>query len=233
MEPTTQPAAPKDRRLPLLLGTFAVLVAMSNIGSFSAPALIRREPALLLALSSRMRHLLFAVPAGINPIAYAVVPVLRLSAAAVLCFVLGYWYGDRGAGWLERQLGDDKPATLRWIEKGMDRFGWLMVLLMPASNVVCALAGYRRMNPRRFVAFLLAGIAFRLAWIWVAAKQFESQLETALDWIDKYQWWLVAGFFGITLVQSFRRAARQAQTEAEDAEAQAALDAAAEELGNR
>ncbi len=205
----------------MLLGAFAVLVALTNIGSISAPTLVKRQPELLLALSSRMRHLLFAVPADVNPIAYALIPVVRLGAAAALCFALGYWYGDRGMGWLERQLGDDKPATLRWIETGVDKAGWLLVFFMPASNVVCALLGYRRMRPARFFAFVFAGIAFRLAWIWIAAKQFESELETALDWIEKYQWWLVGLFFAVTLVQSFRRAARQVEA-TEEAEIEAA-----------
>jgi membrane protein DedA with SNARE-associated domain len=115
-------------------------------------------------------------------------------------------------GWLEKQLGDNRPATLRWIERGVDRAGSLLVFLMPASNVVCVLVGFRRMRPGRFATFLLAGIAFRLVWIWIAAKQFESELKDALDWIEKYQWHLVIGFIGLTVAQSFRKAARQAST---------------------
>lgn len=217
----------KDRRLPILLGAFAVLVALTNIGSISAPTLVKKQPELLLALSSRMRHLLFAVPADVHPVAYALIPMVRLGAAATLCFALGYWYGDRGMGWLERQLGDDKPATLRWIEKGVDRAGWLLLFLMPASNVVCSLTGYRRMRPARFFTFMLSGIAFRLTWIWIAAKQFESELETALDWIEKYQWWLVGLFFAITLIQSFRRASRQVQGAEEEAVEQVEAELAA------
>ena len=205
---TIQPRR-RDRRLPLLIGGYAVLVALTNIGSIIAPTLVRHQPGLLLALSSRMRHLLFAVPAGINPFAYALIPLARLGSAAALCFTLGYLYGDHGMGWLERQLGDDKPATLRWIEKGVDRAGWLIVFLMPASNVVCALAGYRRIRPARFAAALVSGIVFRLVWIWIAAKQFESELVRALDWIERYQWPLVGAFFALTFIQSFRRAARQ------------------------
>lgn len=220
MEQAIEPRA-KDRRLPALLAGYGILVALTNIGSISAPTLVKDQPGLLLALSSRLRHLLFAVPAGIDPIAFALIPVARLGAAAALCFTLGYLYGDHGMRWLERQLGGDKPATLRWIEKGVDRAGWLMVFLMPASNVVCALAGYRRMDPRRFVMFLVGGIAFRLAWIWLAAKQFEDQLKVALDWIEKYQWYLVIGFTAITVLQSFRRASNQTATTTTDADADA------------
>ncbi len=193
-----------------------MLVVLTNIGSISAPSLVKEQPGLVLALSSRIRHLLFAVPAGIDPVAYAIIPVFRLGAAAALCFTLGFLYGDHGMRWLERQLGGDKPATLRWIEKGVDRAGWLMVFLMPASNVVCALVGYRKMSPRRFGVALVAGIAFRLVWIWAAAKRFEDELKDALDWIEKYQWYLVAGFMAITIVQSYRRAASQATADEVD-----------------
>ncbi len=112
-------------------------------------------------------------------------------------------------GWLERQLGNDRPAMLRWVEHGVDRAGWLMVLLMPASNIVCALTGYRRMDPRRFAIWLVIGIGIRLTWVWLAAKQFESELDRALDWIDQYQWPLVGAFFAITMIQSFRRNGRR------------------------
>jgi len=212
----------------VLLGGYAVLVALTNIGSITAPTLVRHQPGLLLGLSSRIRHLLFAVPAGINPVAYAVVPVVRITAAGLLCFALGYWYGERGMGWLERQLGDDKPASLRWIERGVDRAGWLMLFLMPGSNVVCALTGYRRMDPRKFLTSLVAGIAFRLAWVWIAAKQFESELKRALDWIEKYQWPLVVGFLVITVGQSFVKAARKASAEAADEQEEAAAELAAQ-----
>jgi hypothetical protein len=93
------------------------------------------------------------------------------------------------------------------MQRAADRFGPLLVVVMPGSNIVCALVGYRRMRPTVFAACLSVGIAIRLAWVWVAAKQFEAQLKSALDWIDQYQWWLVGGFFALTFLQSWRRAA--------------------------
>jgi membrane protein DedA with SNARE-associated domain len=79
---------------------------------------------------------------------------------------------------------------------------------MPGSNIVCALVGYRRMPVKTFVACLSAGIAFRLAWVWLAAKQFEDQLKTALSWIERYQWPLVVAFLVVTFAQSMRKAAK-------------------------
>jgi membrane protein DedA with SNARE-associated domain len=73
------------------------------------------------------------------------------------------------------------------------------------------------MHRRRFAAMLSLGIAVRLTWVWLAAKQFESELKTALDFIDRYQRWFVIGFLVLTIVPSVRRsiAAEKALREAE------------------
>ena len=93
--------------------------------------------------------------------------------------------------------------------------GALLVVLMPGSNIVCALVGYRRMRTAAFAACLSIGIVFRLAWVWIAAKIFEDQLTTILDWIERYQWWLVGAFMAITFLQSWRKASTR-PVEAED-----------------
>ncbi|HEY4333155.1 MAG TPA: hypothetical protein VGM78_11320 [Ilumatobacteraceae bacterium] len=198
--------AGRDARLAYLLAAFAALVACSQVGAIIFPTLIKRSPTLLLVLSSRMRHLLFAVPAGINPIAYSIAGFIRLSAAAWVCYALGYFYGDRGIGWIERQVNGDTPASFRWLQKAADRAGQPLVFLMPGSNIVCVLVGQRKMTPRTFGAWLSAGIAFRLIWLWIAARLFDHQLKTILNFIERYQWWLVAAFFVITVIQSARKA---------------------------
>jgi membrane protein DedA with SNARE-associated domain len=198
----------RDMRLAYLVAGFAALVACSQIGAIFFPTLIKRSPALLLALSSRMRHLLFAVPAGINPFAYSVVGFLRLSAAAWICYGLGYHYGDRGVSWLERQVQGDTPATFRWLQRAADRAGPLLLFFMPGSNIVCVLVGQRKMPKQRFALWLSLGIAFRLGWLWIAARLFDSELQKILKFIDKYQWYLVAAFFAITILQSARKAAK-------------------------
>ena len=197
----------RDRRLMLLVSGFATLVACSQVGAIIAPSLVKHSPALVLALSSRIRHLLFAVPADINPVAYSVIGFARIAIAAWLCFAVGSWYGDRGFRWLEHQVGGEPPATLRWLQRAASRAGGPLVFFMPGSNLVCALVGQRRMNLQRFALWSSLGIAFRLVWVWIAARLFDTQLKHALDWIEKYQWWLVAAFFLITIVQSARRAA--------------------------
>lgn len=195
-------------RLAYLVAAFAALVACSQVGAIIFPTLIKRSPALLLLLSSRMRHLLFAVPAGINPFAYSVVGFVRLSAAAWVCYGLGYYYGDRGVKWMERQVNGDTPATFRWLQRAADRAGPALTFFMPGSNIVCVLVGQRKMPKQRFAIWLSAGIVFRLIWLWIAAKIFDSQLKTILRFIEKYQWWLVGAFLVITIVQGAHKTAK-------------------------
>ncbi|HRE02407.1 MAG TPA: hypothetical protein PLV68_13975, partial [Ilumatobacteraceae bacterium] len=76
MEPV-RASSSTGRQAKLLLTAFGLLVVCTQVGAVLAPTLFDRSPALLLALSSRMRHLLLAVPAGINPVAYAVIGFVR------------------------------------------------------------------------------------------------------------------------------------------------------------
>ncbi len=187
------------------------MYAAANISSVLAPRLVKSRPELLIAGSSRIRHLLFVVPEqsdgqpGISAIAYSTIGFTRLMLAATVCFLLGRWYGARGFAWLDGQLGDQRPAALRWLERAADRVGWLLLLLMPGSNIVCALVGHRGMQPKRFFGFVSAGVVLRLVWVWLAAKQWEEQLKDILDWIGRYQWWLIGGFLALTVAQSMRR----------------------------
>jgi hypothetical protein len=67
------------------------------------------------------------------------------------------------------------------------------------------MAGHRRMSVRMFVPLLSLGIALKLAVIWAGGKLLEDQLEAMLDFITKYQWWLVGGLFGLSFLQSGRK----------------------------
>jgi membrane protein DedA with SNARE-associated domain len=201
------PPAPVARgRLAILLGLIAALVVASNVGTILAATLAKEHPAALLALSARNRHLLLAVAAGIGAVPYALVSFGRLVLPAVLLFLLGRWYGDRGLRWLERQAGGT-PATIRWVEKAFDRAGLPLVFFMPGSNLVCLLAGARRIASRTFAVVLAVGIVARLAFFWFLGKALQEPLERVLDWLTRYQWWVAGGFFILTMAQSFRRAA--------------------------
>ncbi len=200
------PPAPIQRgRLAVLLGVIAALLVASNVGTILSASLARDHPLALLALSARNRHLLLAVAAGIGAVPYALVSFARLVTPAVAFYLLGRWYGDRGLRWLERQAGGT-PATIRWVERAFDRAAVPILFLMPGSNLVCLLAGARQMTTRTFATVLASGILVRLVFFWFMGKAFQDPLETVLDWLTRYQWWVAGAFLVLTMAQSFRRA---------------------------
>jgi membrane protein DedA with SNARE-associated domain len=202
------------RRLVLLAG-LALYVA-GTIGSNIAPALIDDHPVTILALSSRNRNLLGSVP-FIDPLPYAVVGFLRVLAAGLVLYFIGRWYGAKGVRWVEGQVGE-VPATIRWTQRAIDRAGWPLVVLMPGSNIVCLMVGHRRYAVRPFAALLCLGIALKLVVLWVGGKLLEDQIRAFLDFIDRYQWWVVAGLFALTFLQSFSRVRKAAPEVIEELE---------------
>jgi membrane protein DedA with SNARE-associated domain len=195
-------------RLSTLLGVIGVLLVASNIGTVLSPTLVSEHPEALIALSARIRHLLLGVAAGIDAFPYFAIGFVRLLVPAVAFYLLGRWYGDAGLRWLEKQAGG-LPATIRWVEKAFLRVKEPLVVLMPGSNLVCLLAGVAKLTPRVFGTLLTIGIVIRLVVFWFLGKALEEPLGVVLDWIQRYQWWLVAGFMLLTFGQSFRKASAQ------------------------
>jgi hypothetical protein len=191
----------------MLLTVVGIHHGLAIAGTVFFAALVNRHPALLLVLSSRNRHLLLVVPAGISAVLYVVIPTLRIGLPAVAYYLLGAWYGERGLAWLEREAGG-RPSTIRWAEKLFDRVGAPLLLLAPASNIVQLLAGHRGMRPRVFGALLATGIALKLGFFWFLGETFERPLKTLLDWIQRYQWWIVAAFLVWSVIDSGRQVRR-------------------------
>lgn len=189
------------RKAVLALTSF--LFVIGTVGSNIGPALVDNHPLVVISLSSRNRNLFGSVP-YIGPTPFFVVGFVRLLMAAVALFLVGRWYGDRTIAWVERKV-DGLPAMYHWAERAVDRGGWLAVLLMPGSNIVCALVGHRRMEPRRFVGIAASGIVLRLGVLWVGGKAFEHQIRWFLSHIEKYQWWIVIGLFALSFLQSVAR----------------------------
>jgi membrane protein DedA with SNARE-associated domain len=197
--------------------TIAVgLYVTGTIGSNIAFAWMQDRPAAVLALSSRNRNLLGSVP-FIDPVAYAVIGFSRVMLVAVVLYLVGRWFGPRALGWVENQLGE-LPAIYRWAQSAIDRAGWLIVVLMPGSNLVCLLAGHRRMDVRRFAAAAAAGTVLKLVVLWIGGRIFEHQIRAFFDFIDGYQWWLVAAAFAVTFAQAGLRARKRPRLPAELAE---------------
>jgi membrane protein DedA with SNARE-associated domain len=203
-------------RLGTLLGLVAVLIVASNVGTILSATLVNDHPVVLIALSARIRHLLLAVAAGIDPAPYYLVGFVRLLVPAIAFYLLGRWYGDVGLRWLERQAGG-MPASIRWVEKAFAKFKAPLVLLMPGSNLVCLLAGSSRVAPRRYGWLLAIGIVARLVVLWFLGKALSDPLGVVLDFIQRYQWWIVGAFVLLTFVQSFRRAATAVSPERDEA----------------
>lgn len=193
---------PALARRAVLLGS-GVLLAAGTFGSNIGPAWVDERPELTLLLSSRNRNLFGSVP-YVDPRAYAVIGFVRVFLAGFVLFLLGRWYGRRAIEWTEGRIGE-LPSVYRWLQTGIDRAGWLLVLVMPGSNFVCLMAGHRRMPPVRFCILLAIGVAAKLVVLWIGGRIFEDQIRSFLDWIEDYQWWVVAGLFLLSFVQSAGR----------------------------
>ncbi|MBU6201386.1 MAG: hypothetical protein KJS90_05220 [Acidobacteria bacterium] len=187
----------------LVLWATSLLFVIGTIGSNIGPALVDERPRLVLLLSSRNRNLFGSVP-YIDPVWYSVIGFLRVLAAGVALYLVGRWYGQRAIGWVSDNVGE-LPAIYRWTERAVDRAGWLALLAMPGSNVVCLLVGHRGMPLRRFLPLICAGIVVKLAVLWAGGRAFEDQIRSFLSAIERYQWWVVIALFGVSLLQTTRR----------------------------
>jgi membrane protein DedA with SNARE-associated domain len=189
------------RKTVVTITTF--LFVIGTIGSNIGPALVDERPRLVLALSSRNRNLLGAVP-YVDQLSYWAIGFPRILAAGLALYLVGRWYGAKALGWVEGNVGE-LPAIYRWTERAVDKAGWLALLVMPASNVVCALLGHRRMRVQVFVPLICLGITIKLVVIWTLGKAVESQIEAFLDAIERYQWWVVGALFALSFFQSARK----------------------------
>ncbi len=180
------------------------LFVLGTIGSNIGPALVDERPELVLLLSSRNRNLFGSVP-YIDLLPYVLIGFVRVLAAAVALYFCGRYFGKKAVRWLEGQAGEP-PRIYVWLERAVDKMGVWAVIIFPGSNVVCLLVGHRGMKPRTFLIFVSIGIAIKLWVLRVLGRIFESEIRSFLDFIDKYQWWLVGGLFALSLLQGqFRR----------------------------
>jgi hypothetical protein len=61
------------------------------------------------------------------------------------------------------------------------------------------------MSPRTFFAFVIPGIITKLTILWIGGRIFEDQVRSFLNWIEDYQWWVVAGLFALSALQMRKR----------------------------
>lgn len=168
---------------------------------------INTDPEQVLILSSRNRYLALALAAGVPLLTYTAIAFVRIGAAFIVCHLIGRAYADRAIGWFKKYLGFNDESE-RAFNRGFDRAEWLLVPIFVGSNIVAALTGVRKTPPVKLVPLLIIGIIGRLILIWWLARTFEDQLVDLLEWIARYQWWVVAGSIGLVAlvnIKNFRR----------------------------
>jgi membrane protein DedA with SNARE-associated domain len=192
------------RRIPLawLLAPYAVTVVAAYIGDIIGPKLIGDHPLLQIVINPRNRWLLLAAP-QIDAVPFFVVGFLRLVLTDPIAFVLGWQYGDTAIRWAERKMGDDS-GMLRKVEGWFGKAAPLVIFIAP-SFYWCVLAGASRMKPRLFIALNVSGTIARLVLFRVAGDAFREELEDVLEWVQRYQWWLVGLSLLAVAVQVFRK----------------------------
>ena len=175
------------------------LFVLGTVGSNIGPALVDERPELVLLLSSRNRNLFASVPyIELGP--YVLIGFVRVLAAALALFYCGRFFGEKAVRWLEGQAGEP-PRIYVWLERAVDKLGVFAVVIFPGSNVVCLLVGHRGMKSRTFLTFVCVGIGIKLWVLRVFGRVFDTEIRSFLDFIDRYQWWLVVGLFAVSLLQ--------------------------------
>jgi membrane protein DedA with SNARE-associated domain len=165
---------------------FVGLVVCTNIANVGYASWANSRPELLIALSSRNRYLIGVVGAGISPFSYAVIATVRLTLAAAVCHFLGRAYGDKALRWFSRFLGMT-PESIDRFEQQYRTAEWVLIPIFVGSNIVFVLSGTVKTRWRRILPLLLAGIAGRLALLWWLAKQFESQVRSVTNFLQRWQ----------------------------------------------
>jgi membrane protein YqaA with SNARE-associated domain len=168
-----------------LAGFVALVVAGWVAGSVAARWAFSR-PEQLLMLSSRNRFLVMALANDIDPWSYAIIGTLRVGAAALVCHLIGRAFGDRAVTWFVRYLGIKRPQANQLVEQ-FDRIEIVLVPFFVGSNFIWAITGIARSSWYKLVVYFAVGVAARFALLWWLAARFESQLDTAMDFILRYQ----------------------------------------------
>jgi hypothetical protein len=203
----TQVATRPPTWAPLVLAAFVGLVIASNVASALWARWVEINPEGLLMLSSRNRYLALTLAAGVPLPSYVVIATIRITAAFVVCHLIGRAYGSTALGWFSKYLGVT-PESIDSFNRGFVKAEWALVPFFVGSNIVAALTGVRRTPPLRLAVLLAVGIAARLTLMWWLARAFESELVSFLDWLQRYQWWAVGLSIAVVVLINVRNLRR-------------------------
>jgi hypothetical protein len=188
---------------PLTLVAFVTLVVATNVATGVWARWVNTNPEGLLILSSRNRYLALTLAAGVPVATYALIATVRITAAFVVCHLIGRAYHDDAIGWFRKYLGV-KPDSIDAFNRGFAKAEWFLIPFFAGSNIVAALSGVHRTAPARLALLLAVGIAGRLALIWWLARTFDKQLVEILEFLQRYQWWAIGISIAILVLVNIR-----------------------------
>ena len=202
-------------------------MAVGMVADIIGPGLISERPLLQVFLNPRNRYLLLASP-QVAAIPFFVVGFLRLTLTDPLAYVLGRQYGDAAVRWLAERSDENgaiAERVLAWFGKGAP----VIVFLAP-NLYVCALSGATGMRPRLFLPLNVGGTLARLALFRLVGEAFRDELLDVVDFIQRYQWPLIAVSFVLVSFQARRAGTtRKLNLPATEEELRAGADAEAGE----
>ena len=195
VEPAEPPLWPVPRSGPWWIVAFVTLVVCSNIGAIFTSSLATHHPGIFIGLSARNRNLFLTVPSDLGLPAWAAIATVRLAASAVVCHYLGRAYGDRALRWFWRFMGMPQEQVAKF-ESNFAKAEWAVVPVFVGSNIVWVLSGAARTQWRRLAPLAAVGLVGRLALLWWLGNAFRDQVESVLDFLNRFQYPII----GITLV---------------------------------
>jgi membrane protein DedA with SNARE-associated domain len=172
------------RALSLIVAIIIILVIGGWVGDASAAYLVDHHTLWLIALNARNRNLVLVVN-QVDALPYYVVGTVRLLLSDPLFYILGYFYGDAGIKWMERQA----PTYGRMMRSAERWFGvaaYPLVFIAP-NNYICLFAGAAGMSIPVFLILNVTGTVFRLWIIQVIGNVFDKPIDSIISFIQDYR----------------------------------------------
>ena len=196
-EGEARPPVRHRKALKWLLAGIGVVTVTNMIGDIAAPGLVEEHPLWLIAMNSRKRWILAVVP-HTDVLPFFLVAVLRQLLSDPIYYALGRWYGDAGARWLEKKMGEG-GAFIRWLESGFAKASWPMVALFP-NHIICMLAGASGMPPLLFYVLNVGGTIALMAVFRTFGDVFGGPIEAVTGFLNEYRWPLIGVSFVLVAI---------------------------------
>lgn len=207
---STRPRPPRWA-LRAILAAIVVITATNMVGDIIAPGLVKTHPLWLIVLNSRKRWILAVVPhTDVAP--FFVVAVLRQLLSDPVYYALGRWYGDAGARWIEKKMGEG-GSVIRWLESGFAKASWPMVAIFP-NHIICMLAGASGMPPAIFYALNLGGTIALIAIFRSFGDVFGGPIGAVTGFLNDYRLPIMAVSF-VLVALNFALNKKQGKSELE------------------